>query len=348
MKRKILYAIIKLLYYLKGFEIAFFFRNLSKPRLTILMFHRVTDGTVVGLPTISIGKGNYEKLIKLIKRYFTVISVHDLLEAKKTGKKLPRRAIMLTFDDAYEETYLYALSALQRYSVPSTMFAVAKTLGTSSVFWWDAVFGFLSCADLTTPVDSRLYSLLQDDLKKNFEEILLMSWKDRIVPVYLFIEHLKNLDFKLIDGITNYLTQSYNRYLQGRHGPLAKSMTLNSLLEFEATGSTIGSHTMTHRFLTKIPIHEVREELCQSKSDLELNVNKRVIAFAYPSGMHNQEIVQEVKKAGYSLAFTTISGVNTAETSLFELKRINIWDNFVCDKSGDFSASLTLWRLLLV
>ncbi|MEK6623590.1 MAG: polysaccharide deacetylase family protein [Bdellovibrionota bacterium] len=119
------------------------------------------------------------------------------------------------------------------------------------------------------------------------------------------------------------------------------------MLASQASGATIGSHTLTHQFLDNIPVEAVQRELQYSKHELQRMLGKDIIAFAYPSGIYTDEVIQMVKEAGYALAFTTDEGINYTDANLHKLKRINIWDDFVCNNTGQFSASLTLWRLLI-
>lgn len=54
----------------------------------------------------------------------------------------------------------------------------------------------------------------------------------------------------------------------------------------------IGSHTVTHRHLTKIPYEEARVEISDSKFMLEALFNKPVTKFAPPRGYTNDDLTQ--------------------------------------------------------
>ena len=71
----------------------------------------------------------------------------------------------------------------------------------------------------------------------------------------------------------------------------------------------IGSHGVTHSYLTSIPIEEAKQEIYESKIILENLLGKPVTKFCYPRGYYNDEIKELVKEAGYEMARTTQVGV---------------------------------------
>jgi len=92
-------------------------------------------------------------------------------------------------------------------------------------------------------------------------------------------------------------------------------------------GIDFGSHTATHRILSEIDRVAAREEIINSKFELEDLLNQKIQFFSYPYGKKwhfNKHIKDEVKKAGYKAAFTTENGEINRNSDLFELKRIGI------------------------
>jgi peptidoglycan/xylan/chitin deacetylase (PgdA/CDA1 family) len=92
--------------------------------------------------------------------------------------------------------------------------------------------------------------------------------------------------------------------------------------EWLAAGHEIGSHTITHPFLTRINLNKAREEIFVSKKKLEDRFGRPVRHFCYPYGDWNPAVRDLVIEAGYETACTTEFGVNTKATPPFELKRI--------------------------
>jgi len=66
----------------------------------------------------------------------------------------------------------------------------------------------------------------------------------------------------------------------------------------------IGSHTATHRNLTRLSRGEIRAELANSKNDLQLSLGRPITALSVPYGQWNREILEVAQEIGYSQVFT--------------------------------------------
>lgn len=88
-----------------------------------------------------------------------------------------------------------------------------------------------------------------------------------------------------------------------------------------AAGHDIGSHTLTHPYLTRVSRAEAQEEIVASRKRLEDLFGRRIEHFCYPFGDWNEPVRDLVIAAGYKTACTTDTGLNCAGDSLFTLKR---------------------------
>jgi len=59
---------------------------------------------------------------------YSIISVQDVLSAKKNGKRLPDKAVVLTFDDGYKSFYTYVFPLLKAFNYPATLAVVGSWL----------------------------------------------------------------------------------------------------------------------------------------------------------------------------------------------------------------------------
>jgi peptidoglycan/xylan/chitin deacetylase (PgdA/CDA1 family) len=90
-------------------------------------------------------------------------------------------------------------------------------------------------------------------------------------------------------------------------------------------GLTIGSHTCTHPRLTELPLQQAKQEIFQSKQELEIILGHKVTCFAYPYGLFNDQIRELVMEAGYLCACSTRAGFNRQGEDPFLLRRIDIY-----------------------
>ena len=84
------------------------------------------------------------------------------------------------------------------------------------------------------------------------------------------------------------------------------------------------AHTITHPNLLAIADDRAREEIADSKHELEQRLGREVSAFCYPAGLYAERHVRLVAEAGYRAACTCEPGVNTASTDRLRLHRIQI------------------------
>lgn len=85
----------------------------------------------------------------------------------------------------------------------------------------------------------------------------------------------------------NWFELMYSRDLL----PLTIEEALKIAGEFE-----IGSHTLTHRHLTKLPVEEAKREILESKHVLEHMFNKPIKKFCPPRGYTNEELTEYTLK----------------------------------------------------
>jgi peptidoglycan/xylan/chitin deacetylase (PgdA/CDA1 family) len=103
------------------------------------------------------------------------------------------------------------------------------------------------------------------------------------------------------------------------HEPLMDAAQVRDWLR---AGHKIGSHSLSHPYLTRLSMRDAREEIIASKKKLEDTFGVAVEDFCYPYGNWNEIVRALVIEAGYRTACATDFGVNTPAISPFALRRI--------------------------
>lgn len=86
-----------------------------------------------------------------------------------------------------------------------------------------------------------------------------------------------------------------------------------------ANNFEIGSHTISHRLLTRIPIGEAKSEIFDSRKILQEKYSQKIESFSYPRGYANPDLQKLVQDAGYTNARSTLVGyVHESENQFFE------------------------------
>jgi peptidoglycan/xylan/chitin deacetylase (PgdA/CDA1 family) len=80
-----------------------------------------------------------EQLDTLLAHGFTFVSASEVLRALRDGQGLPRRPVLLTFDDCYEDLLAVAKGPLRARGIPALAFAVGGQIGGTNA--WDHAKG---------------------------------------------------------------------------------------------------------------------------------------------------------------------------------------------------------------
>lgn len=101
-------------------------------------------------------------------------------------------------------------------------------------------------------------------------------------------------------------------------------MTADEWKAWLAAGMEIGSHTCDHVDLRKCSLQQAREQIANSKIELEQVFGCDVRHFCYPYGWYETQHGELVREAGYVTATTTQRGRVQPGDDPFRLKRIKV------------------------
>ena len=103
-------------------------------------------------------------------------------------------------------------------------------------------------------------------------------------------------------------------------------LSRSQILEMQAYGIEFGSHTCSHRALTRISEEERWDEISRSRQDIEAQIGTAVATFSYPKGQLDDQTIQMVERAGYQGAVVTPtrSGI---PLSRYTLRRVGIYQH---------------------
>lgn len=106
--------------------------NGAKLKVPILMYHYieyVQDKNDTTRQKLDLNPNIFEQQLKtLTEAEFTPIFIKDLASVLDKKKDLPKKPIILTFDDGYRDFYTVAFSILKKYQIKSTIYVVSEFL----------------------------------------------------------------------------------------------------------------------------------------------------------------------------------------------------------------------------
>jgi peptidoglycan/xylan/chitin deacetylase (PgdA/CDA1 family) len=135
---------------------------------------------------------------------------------------------------------------------------------------------------------------------------------------------LKSLGFSATCYVVSAKLGQHNEWDEALGMAQAALMGVEEMRTWVDAGMEVGSHTCSHADLNLISLAEARQELLQSKSDLENLLQKPVMQFCYPYGHFSTEHESLVSQSGYVAATTTHRGRACATDRMTALPRVPV------------------------
>jgi peptidoglycan/xylan/chitin deacetylase (PgdA/CDA1 family) len=285
----------------------------SRPQGTfqILVYHRVSAEGDRFVPAVS--AVTFERYVKYLRDHFVVLSLTDLVAAAEE-ERIPARAIAITFDDGYEDTYLHACPILHRYNVPATVFLATGLMDSDDPMWNDAIGTVIR--NTTCPVLDGVPGCAPLPLTTTQQRLQTLERTLEALKVYPPAERAE-------------LTRQIGRTLKVPVARGPRMLRWEQVREMHTHGIEFGAHTVNHPILTSIPEAEAAHEISESKRCIEERLQAPVAHFAYPNGRardFDETTKRLVRQAGFSTAVSTLFGTNTATTDRYELRRGGPWE----------------------
>jgi peptidoglycan/xylan/chitin deacetylase (PgdA/CDA1 family)/folate-dependent phosphoribosylglycinamide formyltransferase PurN len=105
----------------------------TKPTVTVLLYHRVTDALRDSLTT---GVEQFDRQMALIRRHAHAISIEDVLTNRYPAKP-SKPLVCVTFDDGYRDNANEAVPLLLRHKIPAAFFVSTGMVGSGRAFAHD-------------------------------------------------------------------------------------------------------------------------------------------------------------------------------------------------------------------
>ena len=101
----------------------FLFNTIYDNRLRVLAYHKVPD------------KKAFEKQVVYLRSHYNIISIPQLIESIEEKKALPKKPLLITFDDGDITVLENGLPVLNKYDINSCLFIITGLVNTSNDTW---------------------------------------------------------------------------------------------------------------------------------------------------------------------------------------------------------------------
>ena len=283
------------------------------PRLSVLIFHRVLSGPDPLFPGETCAV-RFDRLARALARTFTVLTLgqaHSLWQRQQ----LPRRALVITFDDGYADNATVALPILQRHGLSATFFVATGFLDGGRM-WNDTV---IECIRRCSRPDIDLSSL-------GLGRFALGSPAARRLAIDAVLPRIKYLD---LAGRERAMAR-LQALCGGPPLPDDLMMTSDQVVQLHRAGMEIGGHTVLHPILTALSASDAAREMAAGRARLQQLTGAPVDVFAYPNGKPGRDYaardVALARDAGFRCAVSTATGVVGAGSDPLQWPRFTPWD----------------------
>jgi peptidoglycan/xylan/chitin deacetylase (PgdA/CDA1 family) len=286
--------------------------------LLVLNYHRVMNPheCTFDRGVISASPDQFYEQAAYFKSHFHVTGLPELLEQMDSGKPLQGFRTMITFDDGYVDNYQNAFPILRSLGLPAVFFLPTSYIGTTRVPWWDQIANLLRRSSNTTIrldyPEERTFELDKTSLEESIRQVLLLYKSPGVHDTERFVEMLeRECGVPRLECAEPPLFMNWE---QGR--------------EMLANGMEIGSHTHSHRILSKLSEEGQIEEMSKSRELLERHLNTQLKSLAIPvGGLHcfNESTERALRVTRYQMAFSFYGGINRGNgLQRFDIKRTGV------------------------
>ncbi len=255
----------------------------------------------------------FDSLIGMLADTYNVLPLDDALELRRAGK-LPPRAVVITFDDGYEDNFSVALPILKRHGVVAAFFVASGFLSGGMMF--------------NDRVRETIRLTQRDELNLDWLDLSVRKLGPVETRERLVEELLRRIKYMSLDVREAALVR-----LEADAGvslPTGMMMSPAQLRGLADAGMIVGGHTVNHPILSVLDDKGAREEIERNRDELGSILGHVPRFFAYPNGKpgadYSARDVELVRQAGYEAAFSTSIGSVGPESDVFQLPRFTPWD----------------------
>ena len=139
-----------------------------------------------------------------------------------------------------------------------------------------------------------------------------------------------SVDDGYVDDVTRILPALQQFHMVATFFVITGRMTepgfLNAgqIRQLDQAGMDVGDHTAHHVDLPMLTASELRTETAGSRQVLDRLLGHPVYFFAYPFGAFNATVVDAVRAAGFTMAYTTAGGTTESTSAPLTMPRLHV------------------------
>lgn len=311
-----------------------------RPRPVILLYHHIAE--VSADPwSLCVSPAHFNEQLAILQKNAEPISLQELVGGLVDGK-LPKRAVVVTFDDGYADNLYTAKPLLEHYQIPATVFLTTGFVGKQRELWWDELERILLEPGelperLSLTIAETVYhwelgeaAHYSEAASRHYrqwrgweaapglrQQLYRILWE----KLQLLAENERQA---VLDRLVEWAAMSKSE--RPTHRPLSAEELLKLV---QGNLIELGVHTVSHPVLSALPASFQEHEITTAKTWLEERLGFCLKSFAYPYGRPNDytdATIELVREAGFNCACSNFKGVVGLKTDPFQLPRVPVAD----------------------
>lgn len=300
----------------------------GRQSLTILGYHRIVPADKLveyplDLELVSTTPREFKWQMNYIRRHMNPVSLGAVADALDRGTELPPRAVAITFDDGFADTYKHAFPILHELGIPATVFIATGFIDSGQPFWFElAAYLMMHAKPNSISVPG-----MPDGLPT------APSARARRADLHRLQQFLKASSHRELASITAKWSERLAGLIDDASLAAMRPLNWDEISAMAANGIEIGSHSVSHPNLAQLSENELGWELVQSARTIEARLGRPPATLAYPIGTpdsFNVGVAGATRESGYRLALTYLPGTNwSGSIHKFMLRRqgLSLWKN---------------------
>jgi peptidoglycan/xylan/chitin deacetylase (PgdA/CDA1 family) len=276
--------------------------------LPILAYHRIFDDWQAKSfefdpELVSATSEDFEWQMRFVKERFSPVTFAVLDAHLRHGEPLPKRPIIVTFDDGFEDNFTHAFPILRRLGIPATIFLATGYIGGAAPFWYDWLFYLWRRSSM----EGQMFSFAGRDFATS------RTQQPEYAEFVDLISTAKMLDDRTLRAELARLERSYPMACPANGFEASRPLNWQQVTTMSEHGIEFGSHMVSHPVMSMMTEADLVRELADSKNAIERHVGRQIRVIAYPVGesyTFNESVLRRVADAGYRYGVTYEAGTN--------------------------------------
>jgi len=305
-------------------------------KATIIMYHYVRDLKHSRYPDIKgLDVRLFKEQINFLRKNYNIITMEILIDSINNNESLPKKSVLLTFDDAYSDHFEYVFPILDENKIQGSFYPPAKTIIENKILDVNKIHFILASEN----DKAKIINEIKTELNKFRKDYNLPSFTDYYKKLavpnrfdtadVIFIKRI--LQVELDESLRNKITDKVFRKFVGideRSFSKELYMKTDQLKCMARNGMHIGSHGYDHYWLSSIDKSSQRIEIIKSLDFLKkIGVDTKKWTMCFPYGDYNETTLQLLKENKCSLGLTTeVNIADFKKNNKFTLPRLDTND----------------------